>query len=64
MRALSLSVLLTLAGLATMVLGLYGVAEPAALGLAGMVMLASGVLFALLHVLLQTAPSRPGGRLG
>lgn len=58
MKALGLSVLLTLGGLAAMLLGLYGVGQQDAFGLAGMVLLAMAVMLAVLHVILSGGPVR------
>ncbi len=62
MKALGLSLLLTLGGLAAMLLGLYGLGDPRALALAGMVLLAMAVMMAILHVILVAGPRRPTQR--
>ena len=65
MKALGLSLLLTLAGLLSLVLGLYGLGDPSALALAGMVLLAMAVMLAVLQAILaggHVGPRR--GRVG
>lgn len=62
MKALGLSVLLTMAGLASMLLGLYGVGHAQAFALAGMVLIASAVMLAVLQVVLAAARVERRGR--
>lgn len=65
MKALGLSILLTFAGLASMLLGLYGAGHAQAFALAGMVLLASAVMLAILGVVLASARvERRRGRTG
>jgi hypothetical protein len=64
MKALGLSVLLTLGGLAAMLLGLYGVGHAQAFALAGMVLLATAVMLAVIQVALASAHVQRRGRIG
>jgi hypothetical protein len=63
MKALGLSVLLTLGGLAAMLLGLYGVGNAQAFALAGMVLLATAVMLAVIQVALASAHVQRRGRI-
>lgn len=62
MKALGASVLLVLLGVLCVVLGLLRLAPADAMAMSGMVLLAMGVMMAILHAAIESAPGT--GRRG